>query len=324
MDHVGIEYTGPGAMSFYPLGDPPSALQPTEILVRTRYSGITNGTERHSLLGEHGWKGVFPSRNGYQHVGTVERIGSAVQGFKEGDTVFLGLYVGHKAWHVVDVGVHPTGAHLCLSLPSFVSHQDCALLGVAGVAMRGVRRCRVGAGDKVWVAGLGLIGQFAAQCARALGAWVAVSDIQPKRLCLAQDLGSHMAVDARLKTAFAQLKSAGPFHKIVDACGVESLFLNIHDNHLLAHNGAILALAVRSETLFHWSTFHGREASIEVSCHFSLDDLRILLHFMRQDIIRVRPLISHTVPIQKAPEIYEQLRDHPKDLLGVVFDWSES
>jgi len=323
MEKIGIEYTKPGEMDFYDLGDPPAELRPTEILIRTRYSGITNGTERHSLLGEHGWNSVFPSRNGYQHVGIVEKLGSAVQGFKEGDWVFYGVYVGHRGWHVVDVGVHPTGTHLCLVLPSDVEPKVCALLGVAGVAMRGIQRCRVTAGNKVWIAGLGLIGQFAAQSARALGAWVVVSDVLPKRLSVAQDLGAHLAVDARLQTSFAQLKQYGPYDKIVDACGANSLFLNIHDHDLLAYGGAILSLAVRSETVFHWSTFHGREASIEVSCHFRLENLQTLLHFMRQGIVQIQPLITHEVPIQEAPEIYATLRDKPGDLLGVIFDWGD-
>jgi threonine dehydrogenase-like Zn-dependent dehydrogenase len=66
---------------------------------------------------------------------------------------------------------------------------------------------------------------------------------------------------------------------------------------------------------------HATEGSIEVSCHFSLDDLRVLLHFVRDGTIRVPPLISHRVPIDEAPRIYSLLRDAPAELLGVVFDW---
>ncbi len=67
----------------------------------------------------------------------------------------------------------------------------------------------------------------------------------------------------------------------------------------------------------------GVEGSIEVSCHFDLDDLRVLLHFVRLGIIRMEPLISHRVPIDDALAVYETLRDRPADLLGVVFDWTQ-
>ncbi|HNT88509.1 MAG TPA: hypothetical protein PKL84_11655, partial [Candidatus Hydrogenedentes bacterium] len=80
-------------------------------------------------------------------------------------------------------------------------------------------------------------------------------------------------------------------------------------------------LAVRTETVFNWGMMHTKEASIEVSCHFSLDDLKVLLHFIGQGVMRVGPLITHNVPIDDAIGVYELLRDKPGDLLGVVFDW---
>ena len=73
MRNTGIEYTARGQMAFCDLGEPPD-LQPAEILIRTCYSGITNGTERHALMGEHIW-GQFPGRHGYQHVGEVAAVG---------------------------------------------------------------------------------------------------------------------------------------------------------------------------------------------------------------------------------------------------------
>ena len=50
---IGIEFPERGQMRFVPLGSP-GELEPAQVLIRTHYSGITNGTERHALLGEHG------------------------------------------------------------------------------------------------------------------------------------------------------------------------------------------------------------------------------------------------------------------------------
>jgi len=325
MKHLGIEYSAPGKMHFYDPGSPPS-LKSTEILIRTHYSGITNGTERHSLLGEHGWKNHFPSRNGYQHVAEVERTGSEVTEFKAGDLVFFGRYVGHRSWHVVDIrdaDVHKNDSHLCLRLPTDVSEVECALLGVAGVSMRGVRRCRIGAAQNVWVVGAGLIGQFAAQAARAVGARVVVSDRDEKRLEIASSTGAQRAIVIKNGTVNSAVKAEGPFDCIIDACGAERLLPDIFDQALLAHGGVISCQAVRMQTTFCWSLLHGCEASIEVSCHFGLDDLRVLLHFIRTGLIRIGPLISHIEPIQNAPAIYALLRDQPDALLGVVFDWQK-
>jgi len=322
MHNIGIEYPAKGEMRFYDLGEP-RAPEAFELLLRTRYSGITNGTERHALLAEHGWN-HFPGRHGYQHVGQVEAVGSAVQGFRPGDWVFFGHYVGHRGWHIVDVGGVRYGSenHLCLPLPADVNHRQCALFGVAGVALRGVRRCRAGAAQNVWIVGAGLIGQFAAQSARAVGARVTVTDVNERRLAIAGQCGAHRVMDARDPTTQEALKEDGPYHCILDCSGHGSILPQIHRDHLLAPRGVIGLLAVRSEVTFPWSMLHTLEGSIEVSCHFSLDDLRTVLHFLRQGTFQVAPLISHSVPIDDAPAIYATLRDRPADLLGVVFEWT--
>ena len=73
MPNIGIEYPEARQMRFYDLADP-GPLEPDQILIRTRYSAITNGTERHALMAEFGWK-RFPSRHGYQHVGVIVEVG---------------------------------------------------------------------------------------------------------------------------------------------------------------------------------------------------------------------------------------------------------
>ena len=98
MRDVGIEFPARGQMRFYDLG-PAQSPGPREVTIRTRYSGITNGTERHGLMDEHGF-GRYPGRHGYQHVGRVEAVGGAVRGYTPGDWVYYGRYVGHRAWHV--------------------------------------------------------------------------------------------------------------------------------------------------------------------------------------------------------------------------------
>jgi len=325
MRNMGIEYPEVGQMAFYDLGAVPD-LQPQEILIHTHYSGITNGTERHSLVGEHGWAGVFPSRNGYQHVGRIEAAGNGVTEFNVGDWVYFGHYVGHRAWNVVNVGdgrPESNTSHLCQPLPEGIDYRYCALLGVAGVAMRGVRRCRVAPAQNVWVVGGGPIGQFAAQAVRAFGAHITVSEVNERRLSVAGELGAHKLVDASRDDAMEALKEGAPYDCILDTAGVKSLFFDIAEAGLLAHGGVMGALAVRSETTFPWSMMHGTEASIEVSCHFGLDDLRVLLHLMSHDEIRMEPLISHIISVDEAPEIYGMLRDRAGDLLGVIFDWSD-
>ena len=66
-------------MTFFDLGSPP-APDPTEIRIRTLYSGVTNGTERHALMNDFGGTN-YPTRAGYQHVGVVDGVGNRVEAF---------------------------------------------------------------------------------------------------------------------------------------------------------------------------------------------------------------------------------------------------
>lgn len=320
MRTIGFEFASPGEMRFCELGEPP-APRPGEILIRTHYSAITNGTERHALVGEHGWN-HYPGRHGYQHVGTVADLGSEVRQFHTGDWVFYGQYVGHRGWHIVDVSQND-GSHLCIPLPPSNNYSHFALSGVAGVALRGVQRFRVSVGQNVWVAGAGLIGHFAAQAARAAGARVTITDINHHRLEIAKRTGISTVLNTQKSEDREILAANRPYDCIIDACGSASLLDEIHQGSLLAARGVIGLLAVRSRTTFHWGMLHTREASIEVSCHFSLSDLRILHQLIQLGLVQMEPAISHYAPVEEAPAIYRTLRDDPQSLLGVIFDWSE-
>jgi len=317
MRNVGIEFPTQGQMAFYDLGPPPE-VGPGQALLETLYSGVTNGTERHGLMGHFGYGGGFPGRHGYQHVCRVAAVGEGVDSLRVDHLVFLGLYVGHRGWHVVSAIPQPP---LTAVLPEDVEPAVCALLGVAGVALRAVRRARVRAGQRVWVVGLGPIGLFGAQCAKAVGAHVTASDLVDNRLYAARETGAHRVVDMREEGAWSALIEGGPYDVIYDGSGYERLLFDIAERGLLAHSGTIAAIAVRGETAFPWSMLHGTEASIEVSCHFSVDELSCLLHFLRTGLLQIEPIISHRVPVTEAPAIYATMRDDPHALYGVVFDW---
>jgi 2-desacetyl-2-hydroxyethyl bacteriochlorophyllide A dehydrogenase len=315
--NTGIEFPARGEMSFYDLGEPPE-VGSGEVLLETLYSGITNGTERHGLMADFGYGGGFPGRHGYQHVCRVAAVGEAVQSVKVGDALFLGLYVGHRAWHVVPAIPQ---VPLSILLPDDLDPELCALLGVAGVALRAVRRVRVRAGHRVWVVGLGPIGIFGALCAKAVGAHVTGSDFIERRLQAARNTGIHRVIDAGTEGAWRDIAAGGPYDVIYDGSGYEGLFHDIFERRLLAHAGAIAAIAVRGETTFPWSMLHGTEAAIEVSCHFSVDELHCLLHFLRTGLLPIEAIVSHQVPISEAPAIYALMRDDPAALYGVIFDW---
>ncbi len=318
MKCIGIEFPELGEARLFDLPGPPQP-GPTEIVTRTLFSGVTNGTERHTLMADFGSR--FPARSGYQHVSIVEEVGGRVDQFSGGETVFLGNHGGHRGWHLVDLAAANPRERLCIELPPDLEHEFCALFGIAGVGFRHSRRIRVAAPMRVWVAGLGLIGQSVAQASRALGAHVTVTDLDPRRLEIATQLGAHRVIDISDDSAVESLSEGGPYDRIVDACGAPDLFDFIYEHKLLALYGAIGALAGRQPTVFHQTMLHALRASIESSSHFTLEDLGILRHFCQLGTVRIAPMVTHRVPVEEAPSIYATMRDEPSELLGVIFDW---
>lgn len=317
MRNIAIEFVARGRAELVPIEPPPEPAGDM-VLCETVLSGVTNGTERHALLTEHGYGGgVFPSRHGYQHVAIVRAVGPDAKELRVGDLVFCGDYVGHRGWLLC----HEQG--LIVRLNPACDRVAMALLGVAGVAMRAVRRMRVAVGDRVWVAGQGPIGYFLGQCARAAGAYVTVSDLVPRRLEAAAKGGAHRVLDASSPDVYRALQEGGPYNFIFDACSAPALLREIHEHHLLAHSGCVGMMAVRGDTTYPWGMLHGTEARIETSCHFGRDDLRVLLHCIEQDLIRIRPILSHVLPVEEAPRLYERLAAGDPDLMGIVFTWQE-
>jgi 2-desacetyl-2-hydroxyethyl bacteriochlorophyllide A dehydrogenase len=316
MRKTALEFVSRGELALRDLGDPPR-LGPYELLLETAYTGVTNGTERHALLTEHGFGGgQFPSRHGYQHVSKVVAAGSEVSHFGIGDWVFCGRYVGHNGWNVVNENA------LLLKLPASMDHRYCALFGVAGVALRSVRRTGVGPGANVWVAGQGPIGLFTAQAAMAAGARVTVTDKVEKRLDIARKCGAHVVLNAAAEDTERLLKEGGPYHYIYDCCSAKDLLFDVHRNRMLARGGTIAMTAVRDTVGYPWSLLHSTEARITTSCHLDADDLQVLLFLYQQGLMKIEPMVSHFVSIDEAPRIYDMLAHQGNDLLGVIFDWT--
>ena len=57
---------------------------------------------------------------------------------------------------------------------------------------------------------------------------------------------------------------------------------------------------------------------------FDADDLRGLLFLYQQELVKIAPMVSHTILIDEAARIYQMLADRNPDLFGVIFDWSEN
>ncbi|MGH7477136.1 MAG: bi-domain-containing oxidoreductase [Longimicrobiales bacterium] len=183
------------------------------VLVRTRYSAVSVGTERAAL--ETGRKSLLAKARerphevrkvldavaregvrstahkvrsrlgalaplGYSCAGTVEKVGAGVQRLHEGDAVACAGagYANHaeRVW---------APANLVTRVPPEVPLEHAAFATIGAIALQGVRQAEVALGNVVVVIGLGLIGQITVQLLRAAGARVVAVDVDASRVALA-------------------------------------------------------------------------------------------------------------------------------------------
>ncbi|MDB4699024.1 zinc-binding dehydrogenase [Candidatus Latescibacteria bacterium] len=288
-----------------------------QLLCRTLYSGLTNGTERNVMMGGN-YGGDFPNSCGYQSVGEVLSLGAGVEGYALGDVVFCGEHLKHRQYFSAPAGRQ----ELVVKLPCNVDRQHAALLGIASVAMHDVRRAQTHIGERILVIGAGLVGQFTAQIARLSGAVVTVCDLDAERLEVAAKLGAHSVLipDAD----WANVAAAGPFDCAIEDSGAPILDHVVGSRlqpYILKQRGRVVMIAGRDRVDYPFNFGQMAELCILHASHFSADDLRETCRLLSEGSLQIGPVVRDLIPFNEMQGVYDRLRDDPASLLGVVFDW---
>ncbi|MFF7765535.1 zinc-binding alcohol dehydrogenase [Streptomyces massasporeus] len=161
-----------------------------EVLVRTRYSGVSRGTEtlvfrggvpvsQHTAMRAPFQEGDFPGpvKYGYLNVGVVEEGPAALKG----RTVFC-LYPHQTRYVVPATAVTP--------VPDTVPAERAVLAGTVETAVNALWDAAPLVGDRIAVVGGGMVGcSVAALLARFPGVRVQLIDADPTRAKIAEALG---------------------------------------------------------------------------------------------------------------------------------------
>jgi len=149
-----------------------------EIVVRTEFSGISQGTEIWAYESRRP-ELQFPTIPGYQSVGTVEFIGSNVHGCCIGQRVLFTSSRIPSSFPPTWMGTHVSHAVVkqITPIPAGADSVAAAVSALPSVSIRGLKMLDINIGDLVVVAGQGLIGQGSAQLARLRGATVIATDV---------------------------------------------------------------------------------------------------------------------------------------------------
>lgn len=180
-----------------------------EVQIAVSYAGIC-GTDLHIYQGHMESRIAAPHIMGHEMSGIVTAVGSGVSRFLPGDRVTVMPLIScgqcpacrdghsHICHRLKFMGIETSGAfqsywtvpsHSVLPLPDSVPLRIGALIEPLAVACHDVRMGEVSEGEYAVVIGGGPIGTLIALTARAAGASVLVSEINPFRLKLLEELG---------------------------------------------------------------------------------------------------------------------------------------
>ena len=333
----------PRALAIVDEADAPLAAD--EVRIRTLFSGISAGTEltqyrgtspfmhrrwdearRLFVDGEASWP--YPVRNlGYEEVGEIVELGSAVSGLSVGDRIY-GTW-NHKTHHVAPADyarerLMPAGADPRIGI---FSH-------IGAVALNGVHDAQIRIGDVVAIFGAGVPGQIVAQAARASGAEVIIIDPAPDRRQVALTLGAHHALPSDGAAEAVKAMTGGKGADIcIEVSGAapalgEAIRAVAYASRVVAmgfYQGEVGGLRLGEE--FH----HNR---IELICsqisgvapaashRWSKPRLwRTAVELQHRGLLDLLLLITHVAPFAEAPALFARLDKGEPGLLQAMLEF---
>lgn len=325
---------------------PDESLGEGQVRIRTLFSGISRGTELTNYRGQNAgfrkrWDRAarlyrdageaskrFPLESeGYEESGEVIEVGSGVSRFRPGDPA-CGVW-GHWTEAVVDAAEVRVQ-----KLPAGVDPILGVFLPIAHVAFNGILDAEINLGETVAVFGLGVVGQITAQLCRLSGASVIGVDMIGSRLELCRRLGgAEMLIDANAEKPAEKIKeitgnrgadvciectgSPEGLHEAIRACAYSSRVI------------AMGLIAAECRGLFLGEEFHQNRIDVVSSQLFGANPRlrhrwdhermqQTVLGLMARGDLRLRELISHTVPFAEAARAFEILDADPAGTMEVV------
>ncbi|WP_332448455.1 bi-domain-containing oxidoreductase [Methanoculleus sp.] len=278
-----------------------------------------------------------PEPLGYSCAGTV--VSTGADDFEVGDRVACG-----GAGHAVHAEYVSVPRNLCVKIPDGVSFQEAAFTTVGSIAMHGVRNARVTVGESVAVIGLGLIGLLSVQVLKAAGCRVIGIDIDREKLALAESLGADIV--SNYDGLAERVKAFSPFgaDAVIITAATRSSAPIEAAGRLVRSQGRVVVVGNVGMDVPR-DVFYEKEAEVVVSRSYGpgrydrnyeekgVDypiyvrwterrNMEAFLELVRQKRIDLNPLITHTFPLEAAPEAYNLINTGKERFIGVLLEYS--
>jgi predicted dehydrogenase len=280
---------------------------------------------------------------GYSCSGEIIETGEGVEEFCVGDKVACaGMnYASHGEINFVP-------KNLCVKLPDNVDFEEASFVTLGSIALQGVRQAEVRLGERIVVIGLGLLGLLTVQLLKAAGCRVLGSDIDPKKIELAKDLGADEV------TLSHELVSSSK--KFSDEYGADAVIITASTSsnepievagEISKHKGRVVVVGMVGMNIPR-NLYYKKELDLRLSMSYGpgrydpnyeekgIDypfgyvrwterrNMEAFLQLIGEASIDVKKLITHRFKIEDALKAYELVMSGSEFFVGVLLAYPQS
>ncbi len=317
-----------------------------DVLMRVLMTGIC-GTDLHIYEWDEWARSTIhvPLIIGHEFVGEVIRVGSNVADFQPGDIASGEGHVvcgrcrnclagrRHLCAHTLGVGVNRPGAfaeYIVLPMSNIWRHspkvdlETAAIFDPFGNAVHTALSFPV-LGEDVVITGAGPIGIMAAAVVRHAGArHVVITDVNPKRLKLAEKLGVTLAVNSgetRLCDVQKTLKMHEGFDVGLEMSGNANAFREMLGN--MSHGAKIAMLGIPSnEIAVDWKQVIFNMLTIKGIYGREMYETWYKMTVMLESGLDIKPVITHRFAWHEYEKGFAAIKSG--DSGKVILDWREA
>ena len=369
------QYLGSGALE---IGEVPMpAVGPGDVLVRTHFSFVSVGTEKMKVtqarmnlvekarerpdqvkqvvqtLREQGLSATIrkieerlkaPTPLGYSCAGVVAAVGGQVADFRVGDRVAA---IGEGLATHAEYNAVPS--NLVVHVPAGVALDRASAAAIGAISLQAIRQARLELGESVAVIGLGLLGQFLVQLARANGCRAIGIDLDSAKCELAIRLGAEAACPPDPADALIQSS------RISGGAGVDAVMITTATDsnqpvelaaELVRDRGRVVCLG-NTRIELDWRTWFGKEIDFLFSRAMGAGmydpdyvtrgrdypigyvrwtarrNMAAFLDLIEQGRLDVGGLITHRVPFEQATQTFDRIASGEwAGAVGIVLEYS--
>ena len=210
-------------------------------------------------------------------------------------------------------------ARIVHRLPETLSFSEAALLEAVAVALHAVSLVPVAPGSTALVVGAGTIGLLLQQALRVAGcSRVFVTDVDPTRLKLSQELGATATLSAGpdLSPQILQLTDGLGVDIAIEAVG-NSATVNAAIDSVRKGGSVVLVGNISPEVTLPLQKVVTRQIRLQGSCA-SAGEYPRAIELVSSGAIRVKPLITAVAPLHEGPQWFERLYAREPNLMKVV------